>query len=88
MTRLEELLEDFYVEYVPGLVTPLNPCGKFLATARRGQIWPQENRMSDIRTETQARGLPWWAVAFLMVASLVAGFSIHWRWPMGLLYGC
>jgi hypothetical protein len=44
--------------------------------------------MSDIRTETQARGLPWWAVALLMVASLAAGFAIHWRWPMGLLYGC
>jgi hypothetical protein len=33
MTRLAELLEDFYVEDVPGVVTALNPCGKFLAQA-------------------------------------------------------
>jgi hypothetical protein len=35
-----------------------------------------------------AVSVPVWAVGLLMVVALIVGYLIHYRWPMGLLYGC
>jgi hypothetical protein len=35
-----------------------------------------------------AVSVPLWAVGLLLVAALIVGYLIHYRWPMGLLYGC